>query len=272
MNELGQIIGVPTLTQSSDSGSVIARLRSINFAKPMFETAVAGTKYESQYAIEGTGKEEFNLTTWAEDYDEQECPIKPLERYPSDTLAIVSSWNYQEMTKGEDFIVWYIHNHDYVYYNFFAWDEGSSDDCYVLALNYGGNPMPEGDYRIEIYAGKGYPLIASADTAVGPIKTGDIKLQGQVYDLLTYDGISGAGIIVLNPGTDLDAWFENPSETDIYTSILTDRKGNYSTSVNLERLVDYPIVVAADGYYPHSFYWRIGMADDGSLWIGLEPR
>lgn len=272
VNDAGEIIGVPTWTRSSDTGAVIGRLRSINLAKPMFEAAVAGAKYESPYAEEGTGKEEFTLTTWAEDYDENECPIKPLERYPTGALAIVSAWSYQNMADGEDFIALFSHDHEYIYYNFLAWEKGSSDDCIVLSISYGGNPIPTGDYRIEVYAGKGYPLIASADTVVGPIKTGDIKLNGQIYDSLTYEGIPDATLIVLNPGVDQDEWLNSPTETDIYSTATTDKEGNYATPEKLERGVEYPIVVSAEGYYPFAFIWRIGMTEDGSLYVSLEPR
>lgn len=272
VNEAGQIIGVPTLTVSSDSGSVIARLRSINFAMPMIETALAGTKYASLYAVEGTGEKEFTHTTWAEDFDENECPIKPLEHYPSGALAIVSSWMYKDMTDGEDFVVLYLHNHEYIYYEFFAWEKGSNDDCFVLWLGYGGYPMPDGDYRIEVYAGKGYPMIASADTVVGPIKSGDIKLKGEVYDSLTGEGIPDAAFIVLNPGVDPAEWLDNPTESDIYSTAVTNSNGNYSLPDPLERLVDYPIVTKAEGYFPFAGFWRFGMTDESVLYISLEPQ
>ncbi|HEY5730401.1 MAG TPA: trypsin-like peptidase domain-containing protein [Anaerolineales bacterium] len=274
VNEAGQIIGVPTLTVSSDSGSVIGRLRSINLAKPMLEAAVAGKKYVSEFAEEGTGNENFTLTTWAEDYDDNQCPVEPLERYPSGALSIVSSWSYQDMAEGEDFIVLYYHNRDFIYYEFFAWDEGSSADCYVLFLNYGGSAMPEGDYRVEVYAGKGYPLISSADTVVGPVKSGDIKIKGWVFDNLTGDGILDANFIVLNPGVDLDAWLDNPTEADIFSAAATDANGRFTLSDTLERLVEYPVLVFVDGYNLASGFLRYGQTDPAQdeITVYLDPR
>jgi hypothetical protein len=238
----------------------------------MFEAAVAGTKYKSEYAVEGTGSEEFSLTTWAEDYDENSCPLRPLESYPRGALAIVSAWSYQDMADGEDFVALYYHDHEFIYSDFFAWDEGSNNQCYVLSLNYGGSAMPDGDYRIEIYAGKGYPLIASADTAIGPVKSGDVKLTGGIYDGLTYDGIPDASLTVLNPGVDPDAWLDAPTESDIFTAAKTDKSGNYTVADKMERQVDYPIVVVAEGYYSYTFTWRIGLADEGTLYITIQPR
>ncbi len=274
VNEAGQIIGVPTLTVSSDTGSVIGRLRSINLALPMLEAALAGTKYKSLYAQEGTGKEEFTLTTWAEDYDENECPVKPLERYPTGALAIVSAWSYDAMADGEDFIALYYHNHEFIYYDFFAWEKGSTADCYVLSIGYGGYAMPDGDYRVEVYAGKEYPLIASADTVVGPVKTGDIKIKGSVKNYLTGDGIPDASFIILNPGVDLDTWLETPTETDIYSAALTDTSGNFTLPDTLERLVEYPVVVVADGFNLATGFLRYGQTDSNqdTLTVNLEPR
>ena len=134
--------------------------------------------------------------------------------------------------------------------------------------------MPKGDYRIEIYAGKEYPLISSADTVVGPIKTGDIKIRGQIYNSLTNKGIPDASFIVLNPGVDLDEWLNNPTESDIYTAATTDSKGNFVLPDPLERLVDYPVVVAAEGYYPILDFWRFGQTDPGQVTfnVPLQPR
>lgn len=274
VNEAGQIIGVPTLTVSSDTGSVIARMRAINLAKPMLEAAVAGNKYKSAYAEEGTGAEQFTLASWAEDYDDNECPVKPLERYPTGALAIVSSWSYKDMANGEDFIAIYYHNHDYIYNEFFAWEKGPSADCYALALTYGGNAIPTGDYRVEIYAGKGYPMIASADTVVGPVKSGDIKIKGTVFDYLTSKAIPGASFIVLNPGVDLDQWLNDPQEADVFAAAVTDAKGNFTLATALERLVTYPVVVVSDGYNVATGTLRYGQTDPGqdTINVSLEPR
>jgi hypothetical protein len=134
--------------------------------------------------------------------------------------------------------------------------------------------MPDGDYRVEVYTGKGYPLIASADTVVGPVKSGDIKIKGGVFDNLTGNGIPDANFIVLNPGVDLDAWLENPTESDIYAAASTDANGRFNLSQTLERLLEYPVVVLAENYYLASGSLRYGQTDTAQdeINVYLDPR
>ena len=209
-----------------------------------------------------------------EDYDEANCPIGPLERYKSGALAVVSVWTYAQMADGEDFLVLYFINQDIVATNLWAWEDGISGECFALSLHNYGQPLPNGDYRIEVYAGKGYPLIDVANTTIGPVQTGDIKMRGEITDYISGEGISGANFIVLNPGTDLEAWLDDPNDNDVYTAALTDSKGKYALPDPLERLVDYPVVVAADGYYLAYGTLRFGMTDPAQLTfdVALEPQ
>jgi len=272
VNEAGEIIGVPTWTQSSGSGAVIGRLRSINFAKDLID---AGDSYRSKYVEEGTGRETWDLSTWSEDYGEDNCPIGPLERYKTGALAVVSVWSYGQMADGEDFLVLYFIDNELVASPLWAWEDGESGECFALSLHNYGNPLPNGDYRIEVYTGKGFPLIDVADTTIGPVQTGDIILRGRVVDRYSGKGIPDATFIVLNPGVDLDAWIDNPSDEDIYTVATTDSKGNYTVPDGLERLVEYPVLVVADGYYIASGTFRFGNTDPAQITlndISLEPR
>lgn len=274
VNEAGEMIGIPTWVDFSDTGSVIGRLRSINLAKPMIEAAGAGRKYQSKYTHEGSGNEKFTLSTWSKDYDKEECPIDPLERYSSGSLGIVSVWSFDNMTDGEDFAVFYYHNHQFIYYSFWKWEDGISDECYAIWLNYGGQAMPDGDYTVEILAGKGYRRIAIADTTVGPVKSGDITIKGQIFDYFTGKELEGASFIVLNPNVDPEDWLANPDNADVYSTAITDTNGNFTLPAPLERLVEYPVVAIADGYNFASGFLRYGMTDANvdTLYISLEPR
>ena len=272
VNVAGEIIGVPTWTQSSGTGSVIGRLRSINFAKDLIEE---GENYQSKYVEEGTGLQAWDLTTWSEDFDEDNCPIGPLERYDTGALAIASIWSYSQMADGEDFLVLYFIDQELDVYSMWEWEDGVSGECFALWLHNNGRPLPNGDYRIEIYAGKGLPLINSAVTTIGPVQAGGIILRGKIIDFFSGKGIPDASFIILNPGVDLDAWIDNPIDDDIYTIAITDSNGNYVLSNGLERLVEYPALVYADGYYIASGTFLYGNTDPSQITlndISLEPR
>ena len=155
-----------------------------------------------------------------------------------------------------------------------AWEDGESATCFALSLHNYGKPLPNGDYRIEVYAGKGFPILDVADTTIGPIQSGDIKLKGKVTDYFSSKGIPDASFIVLKPGTDLETWIADPNEDDIFTVSQTDANGNYALPDPLERLVDYPVIVAAEGYYLAYGPVHFGMTSPAQVTfdISLEPQ
>ncbi len=270
VNEAGAIIGIPSMVVSGTAVS-LGRLRSINLAKPLIEAAAAAGQYGSPYVVKGTGTEKFTLVTWAEDFDNNNCPIHPIERYRSGALAVVSVWSYQSMVSGEDFGQLYFINDELVGGNIQPWSAETSGGCFDVYLHNNGDPMPDGDYRFEIYAGAGLPLIDSAETTVGPLQNGDIKIKGQVLDALTGNGIPQAVVVVLNPGADIQQWYNNnfPS-TDVYAAVRTGTNGNYVLPSRLKRQIVYPIVVAAKGHIDASGFLHYGLTSPSEEFIKVE--
>ena len=274
VNEAGQIIGVPTRGESGQGDEILGRLSSINFAKPLIDAALADQEYDP-YVKDGTGNEAFTLTTWAMDYDKNGCPIDPVEHYPSGSLALIGVFSYQSMSDGEELLVAYLKDNNLVYYEISSWDGGSSGECHSIITNNGDQSMPDGDYQFQVFAGSGLPLVGSADTAVGAIQTGDIKVKGRVYDSLTNKGIPDAIFFVLNPGVDTAEWINNDApKSDVYTFARTNSKGNYALPVSLERLVEYPVLVYADGYYLADGIFRFGQTAPVQITsdFSLEPQ
>ena len=270
VNDAGEIIGIPSMVVSGTAVS-LGRLRSINLAKPLLEAVAAGDHYVSPYVVYGTGSEKFTLVTWAEDFDNKSCPIHPLERYRSGTLAVVSVWSYQGVQDGEDVGQLYFINDELVGGNIKPWSVGTSGDCFTVYLHNNGDPLPDGDYRFDIYAGVGLPLIDSAETTVGPLQSGDIKVKGQILDALTGNGIPQAVVVVLNPGVDIQQWYNNnfPSK-DVYATARTDTKGYYVLPGRLKRQVEYPIVVGADGHIDASGFLHYGLTSKSEEFVKIE--
>jgi bacillolysin len=78
-----------------------------------------------------------------------------------------------------------------------------------------------------------------------------VTVSGHITDYNTGDGISGATVYILNPGTSAtDAADDNRvTEDEVYSSGVTDRDGLYSLDKPLERGQTYSAIVIAQGYY-----------------------
>lgn len=274
VNEAGQIIGIPTRIRGDEGSDILGRLSSINNAKPLIEAALSGARY-TPYVAGGTGNEQFTLSTWSMDFDDNGCAVEPVETYPSGALAVVSVWDYSGMTDTEEILVTHTYNGELVGFYPYLWELGASGGCNYELLQNAGRPIPDGNYQVQVYAGREFKLIGSADTAIGPIQTGDIKVTGQIYDYVTNKGIADALFFVLKPGVSTQSWYDNDfPEADVYTYAVTDSRGNFTLPAKLERLITYPIVLAAEAYYDGWWDLRFGQTDPVqiNLTLSLEPR
>ncbi len=272
-NAAGQIVGVPSFVQEA-LGGAINRLRAINFALPLVDAARQDAAYDSPYVMVGSGKEKLALVTWAEDFQEEDgCPINPVDAYPSGVLATVAIFKYEGMTDGEQTLVGWFNGDDLVLANVISWSGGNKGECFATYVHNYGDPLPEGTYTVEVYAGTDLGLIATAETTVGGAGTavsGGVQMQGQITDVDTGKPIEGAVVFVLNPDVDLDAWLDDPQDDDIYTLADTDANGDYALPDLLERGFVYPGVAAARGYRPNDGNLDINNEDPEILVIDLQ--
>lgn len=251
-NETGQIVGVPTWVFEAQGGG-INRLRTVNLAKPLIDAALRGQAYNSPYEVRGSGSENFDLVAWAEDYDSNDgCPVGQVSNYTSGTPAIVSVFSYDGMSEGQDFVFAFYQNEELISLNVFPWDAGSNGACYPFYYYADGNPLPDGDYSVELFAGEEFDLIGSAETSVGGSggsgggsTTGGVRVNGFIVDADSGRPIEGAVLMLLNPGVDMDAFRNDPQDADIYTYALTDSDGFFELPLTLQRGVVYPALAGA---------------------------
>lgn len=254
-NSSGQIVGVPSFVLEAQGGS-INRLRSINYAVPLIEAAQNGEPYVSPFVSPGTGNETLELVTWAYDFDEEtKCAIDPVKSFPSGALAVVAIFEYSGMSDGEQVAIVWFEGDEFVGDQILTWEFGESGDCFAVYLHNFGDEMADGAYGVEIYTGDDVRFTSSAEVTVGGTTAvsssgsgGQINISGQITDADSGKPIEGAVIILLNPGTDLDAWLDDPQDADIYTFAETNGKGQYTLPQPLERNVEYPGVAWKEGY------------------------
>ncbi len=285
-NSSGQIIGVPsqvstgTASEPTDcrriqdtngdgkidqndacvvTGGFINGIRPINWALPLIKAAQSGQAYTSPYgnpvvnnptpnAPSPSANAQFTLLGWAEQTDQNGCPVNPANDFPSGTKTIAAVFSYTGMTNGEQIQWdWFLNGKD-VNSKPETWKGGSQGDCFSFSLSNGSDALPDGDYALQVSAGANKDKVAQAQTSIGKVSpvnspSGGVILTGQITDADTGRGIAGIFFAVLKPGVDPNAWVNNPQEDQVLTYAVTDADGNYQMPVALTRGQKYGIVV-----------------------------
>jgi len=275
-NQFGEIVGVPSFTLEAAGGS-INRLRSVNLAKPLIEAAQGGSSYKSPYVVAGTGSEKMELVTWAEDFDsDTSCAISPLSSYAAGSPAAVAVFQYKGMADGEQFAVAWFLDDEFLFADIASWEYGKSGDCFSVYIHNQGEPIDTGVYAVELYAGQDMDLVGSADVVVGgtavPSKASSdgIQVDGVITDADSGKPIRDVAIFVLNPGVDLDAWVDNPTEDDVYTFAETSAKGEFELPFLLERNVEYPAVAYKEGFQLNDGFLLFEADDPAFITLDLQ--
>jgi hypothetical protein len=247
-------------------GGFINALRPIELAKPLIQAAQAGREYVSQYNVAGvvteagSGSEAAGNFSWLEaTYNSNGCDLgNAVTSFPASALCIGASFDYSGMTPGE--LVreqWYLNGQPAGEYSY-AWDF-KTDGTFGTYLPNNGDPMSEGEYYLEMYAGSNNNLIGTSGTVlVGsggggttpPPAQGDtITVYGLVYDANTNNPISGAQVVILTPGTTYDQWQkDNYSDKYVIASLKTESSGKYKIT-GVPRNTQFTIAFSAQGYY-----------------------
>jgi len=188
-NDQGEIIGVPTSglgdcdqTDTNGDGEVdtcvpngnaINFLRPINFAKPLIESVRRGTEYVSPYpqpgqvTSAGSGNEAASDFVWLDTSKSTSDTCEWLDEefvnsYSNQAICIAVGFNYSGMTDGEHAReVWYLDGSVFLEYPF-VWENGAEGYVSTYLPN-NGEPMPPGEYYLEIYAGETDRLIGASN-------------------------------------------------------------------------------------------------------------
>ena len=284
VNAAGQIIGVPSFGQEAIGGA-INRMRAINYAAPLLAAAAANDRYESPFVVLGTGQETFNHVTWADDFsDADQCAVGPRQSYPSNTTLAVAIFDYSGLADGEQVLIAWWLDDELLSSVVLDWNEGESGSCTAFYFHNYGDPIANGNYVVEIYAGGELTFVGSAETAVGVASSGNtgssdnsgnnagggVQIEGEILDADSGKPLNGAVIFVLQPGTDLDAWLDDPVETAVYTYAETNQKGQFTLPLALQRDVEYPGVAGLTGYRNNEGFLEFTAEDADSIFLTLE--
>ncbi len=207
---------------------------------------------------QGAGAE-FQPLVFAEGMDERGEPTGVATSFDSGLEELHTFSDYTGMEDGLAFGVnWYLDGQK-VIESPYNWDGGESGTWHDY-VHTGGGALPDGEYFVELTV-EGQ-VVASGSAAVGvpglspPGRAGPgdgVQVQGSVVDLDTDRPISGALVLVLNPGITLSTF--DWTYDEVNTSAETDRQGFFQLPDSLDRGECYSIAVGASGY------WTFGQDD-----------
>ena len=248
-------------------GGFINALRPIELARPLIQAAQAGKQYVSQYHVPGTvteagsGNEAASNFVWLDaTYTSNGCDLgSAATSFPSSVLCIGAAFDYSGMTKGEAIREqWFLNGNPAGEYSY-SW-EFDTDGTFGTFLPNNGDPMPDGEYYLEMHAGNSDKMIGTSGTVIvgsgggggtipPPAPQGDtITVYGVVTDADTGNPISGAYVFILSPGITYDQWgSEKYADKYIVASLKTEASGGYSIT-DIPRNTQFTIVFSADGY------------------------
>lgn len=302
-DDQGKLIGVPTIASSGANtaptdcrviqdtngdgnlddrdtcipiGGFINALRPVNLAKPLIKAAQSGMAYSSPYdsssnppQSEATGSEQIGPISWFA-VDSQGNIADEVGAYPSGSKVLVGLFNFAGFANGETWGELWSLNGETIFSDTYPWDQGSEGN-YGTSLSNQGDPLMDGTYHLEIYAGSGNAPLSAADVVVGtgssntvPGDAADIQVSGTVTDKATGNPIAGAYVFVLTSGTTYDYWSSmNFPMDDVLTYAQTDAYGRYVMPDKLYRNVSYTLVGSASDYYD--------VYGDGLVWTDSDP-
>jgi serine protease Do len=289
-NDQGQLIGVPSIassganTEATDCrviqdtngdgkidnkdtcipiGGFINAMRPINLALPLIKAAQSRQAYTSPYAqspsqgtSQATGSEKIGPIAWFS-VDAQGNLGNQVSSYPSGTTVLVGAFKFSGFTNGESWSETWTKGGQKVFSNSYTWDQGSAG-AYGTSLSNQGDPLADGTYHLELFAGQGADPLSQSDVAVGetsnpspkPSTKGSILLIGTVTDKATGNPIPGAYVIVLTSGTTYEDWSAaGYPKANILTYAQSDSNGEYQLPIKLARNTQYTVVASAKGYY-----------------------
>jgi serine protease Do len=283
-DDQGEIIGVPTTGEGDcnqadtngdgridtciPNGNAINYLRPVNFAVPLIQAAQAGKEYASTYHVpgviseDGTGKEALSHLVWLDaSLIQNSCKasVDIVDTYSADALCIMAGFNYSGMTDGEPFRELWLNNGKTAGEFMYSWEDGAKGSIGTSLAN-GGDPIPQGKYTVEFYAGADLhkvgqtPQIVVGDAGGGnltpPIQPSQdtVSLYGVISDADTNKPLSDAYVFVLS-GVTYEEWQNaNYAEKYITTSAKTDNAGKYKIP-DIPRGKPFTFVFSAKGHY-----------------------
>jgi hypothetical protein len=256
----------------------------VKWALPLIESAQKGLKYvspvPSPYTERKQGESQLPegvarlpLVGWSDSdkkLDDENCPERVLDTLPSNTELMLVAFKAEEakLTKDERIFHWWFLDGEFIAEGKETYD---SKACVIASIHNGGEAMPKGRYRVEIYH-KTKVIIAEEEVWIGKPKkpvAREVLLKGFIKDADTGKGIPNIYVSVFEPSLTLDDIKDGFDREDVFSATNTDRNGKFILPDNLLGGNDYVIVVGDEKGEYKIKYGDIEVPKEGKEFIHL---
>jgi hypothetical protein len=214
--------------------------------------------------------------------DEEGNIGETVDVYPTETLTATAAFDYNCIPKKTKLsIVWYINDEQVLTDNATPKANDKADTYSYSIYMKDGTPLSDGKYGVEFYLGDN--VLTSGTINVGEdisqtdittdTQATDVAVQGTVIDSKSKKAISGALVVVLNDGVDVQQWLKDGSDSDVMAYSKTDSKGQFELNERIQVGKALPWLIGAKGYktiMQQDFTIEEGAEDPYVMNIGLE--
>jgi hypothetical protein len=196
-----------------------------------------------------SGSGSFGPITFAEDVDSNDEPVNPGTVF-SEVDEIYAFFNVNELDNGTKWTRQWSLDGEIVSSQDSVWSEGDVD--YTWISLYSDDGLPPGGYQLELLIEDEIAQSATmeiVETANSSTTDRGVIVNGTVTSADRRGRpIDGAAIYFLVPGVSVDDFIDDPQDSDIYASGVSDRDGYYQLDRNLTPGELYGVVVYKEGY------------------------
>jgi hypothetical protein len=205
--------------------------------------------------LAGCSKLQASDVAWVTLTDEGDID-EQVEAYPPETNLITPLFEYNCVPKKASIVTIFKLDGEEVFSDKESVKATNAKGIYAYPLGTDDNsPLPEGVWEVEFYNNKtlltsGQILVGGEGTIENPTDTGHkITVGGLITDKKSKKPIKNAVVLVLKPGITVQDFIDGgKKDKDVFTAGQSDTKGQFVLNDQLERNVDYSIIVVAKGY------------------------
>jgi len=298
IDENGKLVGVPTEAGQVDArpladtngdgvidgrdtpvstGGFINRLRPVNLAYSLIEQARKGGLSSADKAPTPGPRSSntlpkgatFSKFIFASKVDSKNNPLDSGAKFPNTITRLYAFTDYKNMADGVVFTRTWSVDGEVVLEQASSWNSGAKG-TYLMAINYGGDPLPEGEYGLKLIVGGMAVQTGSATVGTkssvqrptpSPKASKGVTLSGYLVDADTGKGIANGYVLLLKLGIRVAQVQQNKLTEQVAAIGQTDRTGYFRTSPPLARGFTYSAIALAEGYET--------IAEDDALTIEL---
>jgi hypothetical protein len=178
--------------------------------------------------------------------------------YPSGVVALAAAFDYTCLPKGATIVTVFSYEGEVVFSDKSPQKPSNRAGSYSYALSReDGEPMHEGAWEVAFFNNK--TLLATSMVTVGDdgresinsgVESDAVTVQGTIIDAKTKKPLKGVLIVVLNEGVAAQTFLKKPKDADVFTSAVTDSRGQFVIETPIERTTAHSWIVALKGYKP----------------------